>query len=282
MVGRALEADADMRLGPHRVEQGARDPRLADAGLADQQHSLPLAGSGLAPAFQQQRQLLVTADHRQESSTTPGLEAAAGSTFAQHREGCYRQRQAFQRLRRERRQLERGADQLPRGLGDHHLARLGHALQPGRQVGRLADHGLLLRRSLADQLADHDEPGGDADPAGQGSVTAIQLRRPRRPWRARHEPPAPPRPRAPLANRNRPSTPSPMNFATWPSKPQDLAGDGVLVGAQHRAHLLRVEALGKRSRADEIDEHHRELTPLGLAGRRAGLGRRCQWWRTAG
>ena len=163
-----------MRLGPHRVEQCPGDPRLADAGLADQQHALTLAALGLAPALQQQRQLLVAADHRQESSTTPGLEAAAGSTFAQHRERRHRHRQAFQRLRRERRQLERSTHQLPRGFGDHHLARLGHALQPGGQVGRLADHRLLLRRPLADQLADHDEPGGDTDPTGERRLAGAE------------------------------------------------------------------------------------------------------------
>ena len=43
-------------------------------------------------------------------------------------------------------------------------ARLGERLQPGREVRGLADHRLLPRRALADQVADHDEAGRDPDP----------------------------------------------------------------------------------------------------------------------
>jgi hypothetical protein len=37
-------------------------------------------------------------------------------------------------------------------------------LQPGGEVGRFADDGLLLRRALADQIADDHQPGGDPHP----------------------------------------------------------------------------------------------------------------------
>ena len=37
------------------------------------------------------------------------------------------------------------------------------ALQARREVRRLADDAALLRLSGADQVADHDEPGRDAD-----------------------------------------------------------------------------------------------------------------------
>ncbi len=269
MVGRALEADADMRLGPHCVEQGARDPRLADAGLADQQHALALAALGLAPALQQQRQLLVAADHRQESSTTPGLEAAAGGTFAQHRERRHRHRQAFQRLRRQRRQLERTADQLPRGLGDHHLARFGHALQPGRQIGRLADHRLLLRRPLADQLADHDQARRDADPTGERRLASAEP-----PDRRDNRQPGPNSALGLVLMRHRPAEIGQHAVAhelrDMAFETQDLTGHGVLVASQNIAHLLRVELRRKRRRADEIDEHYCELAALGGDGHRRG------------
>ncbi len=55
------------------------------------------------------------------------------------------------------------AEQPARGGGDHHRAGLGQSLQSCGQVRRLADHRLLLRGALANQIADHDEPGGDAD-----------------------------------------------------------------------------------------------------------------------
>ena len=40
----------------------------------------------------------------------------------------------------------------------------GQRLQPGGEVRRLADDPALLRRARADQIADHDEPAGDAEP----------------------------------------------------------------------------------------------------------------------
>ena len=45
---------------------------------------------------------------------------------------------------------------------------------------------------------------------------------------------------------------------------RDLARDRVLVGADELAHLLGVEPAGERGRADQVDEHHRELPALGL------------------
>ena len=63
-----------------------------------------------------------------------------------------------------------------------------------------------------------------------------------------------------------------MSLATWPSNRADLARDRVLVGAEDLAHLLRDRAGGERGRADQVDEHDRELAPLGL-GR--PVGARC-------
>jgi hypothetical protein len=47
-------------------------------------------------------------------------------------------------------QLVQIAEQPARGWGDHHRAGLGQCLQPRREVRRLADHRLLLRRAPAD------------------------------------------------------------------------------------------------------------------------------------
>ena len=82
VVGRALVADAKVRLLGHGVEQGAADPRLADAGLADQQHALAFARLGQRPALEQQRQLLIAPDHRQERRATHRFEAALDRALA--------------------------------------------------------------------------------------------------------------------------------------------------------------------------------------------------------
>ena len=72
-----------MLLALDRVEHRPDQPRLADPGLADQQHRLALAGRGLPPALEHQRQLLVAPDHGRRPARPPGLEAAVGGALAQ-------------------------------------------------------------------------------------------------------------------------------------------------------------------------------------------------------
>lgn len=43
-------------------------------------------------------------------------------------------------------------------IGDDDPVRAGDILQAGREVGRLADRRGLVRRGVADELADDDEP----------------------------------------------------------------------------------------------------------------------------
>jgi hypothetical protein len=56
------------------------------------------------------------------------------------------------------------ADQPPRRLGYDDPAGVRQALQPRREIGGVADDGLFLRGPLSDDVADHHEAGGDADP----------------------------------------------------------------------------------------------------------------------
>ena len=83
VVGRALVAERRVLLARDRVEHGPDQPGLADAGLADQEHRLALAGRGLPPALEHERQLLVAPDHGRRPARPPGLEAAAGGALAE-------------------------------------------------------------------------------------------------------------------------------------------------------------------------------------------------------
>jgi hypothetical protein len=47
---------------------------------------------------------------------------------------------------------------------------------------------------------------------------------------------------------------------------------GVMVGADHRAHVLGVEPRRKLGRADQVTEQHRQLPTLGFRRRRSGCG----------
>ena len=64
-------------------------------------------------------------------------------------------------------EIEQPADLPARRFGDDERVRHGERLQPGGEVRGLADDPALLRRALADQIADHGEPGGDAEPHAQ-------------------------------------------------------------------------------------------------------------------
>jgi hypothetical protein len=152
-----------MRLAGEPLDEGLGEARLADAGLARQQHDAALAGRGLPPAPLQHRQLLVAADERR-GGRAQRLKAALRAALAQYPPSDDRCRQALDLDRPEILVVEQPAGQPPGARPDHHSSRRGKRQQPRREVGRLADHRLLLRRTLADQIADHDEPSGDPDP----------------------------------------------------------------------------------------------------------------------
>ena len=159
--------------------------------------------------------------------------------------------------------VEQIADQPPRARGDHDSVRLGQRLQPGGEVRRLADDRLLLRRALADQIADDHEPGGDADPRlelGGFDVEAADSvdRRP-----ARRGPPARRRPHALADSRNRRDAVAHI-FGDKAVEPGDHLGDGAVIGADDLAQILRIEPRRQRRRADEVAEHHRQLPAFGL------------------
>jgi hypothetical protein len=60
-------------------------------------------------------------------------------------------------------QTEQTAEQPARGGGDHDRPRLGQGLKAGCNVRRVPDHSILPQRSLAADVADHHQAGGDAD-----------------------------------------------------------------------------------------------------------------------
>ena len=222
-------AERRVRLVAEALAQRPDHARLADPRLAREQHHLAVAVLGPGPALEQDAELVLAPDQRRETLAVQRLEAALGATLAFDPPGRERLGEALEALRAEVGQLEQPADQPARRLADDHAARRRERLQPRREVRRLADHGLLLRRALADQLADHDQAGRDADPRRQRLAAGVaELRRPPRRSPARPAPPARPRPRAPAASRNRrarrrpctwrrarPSARPPRRSASW-------------------------------------------------------------------
>ena len=151
-----------------RRSRSARIRRdLPIPGSPDEQHHLAVAVLGPGPALEQDAELVLAPDQRREMLAVQRLEAALGAALAFDPPGGERLGEALEALRAEIGQLEQPADQPARRLADHHAARRRERLQPRREVRRLADHRLLLGRALADQLADHDQAGRDADPRGE-------------------------------------------------------------------------------------------------------------------
>ena len=68
VIGRALVAQQKMRLAGDRLDQRLADARLADPGLAGQQHRLTFAARRLPPALKQQAEFLVAADDRRHAT----------------------------------------------------------------------------------------------------------------------------------------------------------------------------------------------------------------------
>ena len=68
VVGRAVVAERRVRLVAEPLAQRADEARLADAGLAGQQHHLALAVLGPLPAVEQHAELVLAPDQRRETA----------------------------------------------------------------------------------------------------------------------------------------------------------------------------------------------------------------------
>ena len=91
------------------------------------------------------------------------LEAARHRARSERRPGPHRPVDALELPGPEVFELEQMAEKSARALRDHHRIGLGDSLQAGRKVGSLAGDATLLRIPRSEQVADHDEPGGNAD-----------------------------------------------------------------------------------------------------------------------
>ena len=268
-----------MRLIADPLAERRENARLPDAGLARDERDLALALARVAPAIHQQRDFMLAPDERRHALRPRRLEAADVLNLAQDRPGGNRHVEAFQRLRAKRLQLERAAEQPPCGVRNHNGARLGERLQSRRQIWRFADDRLFLRRTLADEIADHDNACGDAD-------ADLQSR---------------PRPRVELREGGGDVEAGPdrafgvflmgarkaeirqhavaHEFGDEAVIARDRARTGILIGANDLAHVLGIEPGRECGGAYEVAEHDRELAPLGRVRRRGARDRSGSGWR---
>jgi hypothetical protein len=182
----------------------------------------------------------------------------------------------------ERAQREAVAEQPARGGGDHHRAGLGQSLQPGGQVRRLADHRLLLRRTFAEQVADHHQAGGDAD----AHLELVPGRPPAQGGRSGDGGHVEPPDRGDDVEAGADGALGIVLVGAGKAKINQHAvahvfgdetveaanrrRDTLVISADHRAQLFGIEPRRERRRADQIAEHHRQLSAR-RRRRRGGL-----------
>ena len=125
-----------------------------------------------SPAFarsqrrEQQLELLLAADQRGRAAApwSASNRLSARTLAVRPARPARARRSPFSSTAPRSAKLEKAAHQSARACGDHDSAWARQRLQPGREVGRLADDRLLLGRTLADEIAYDDQPGGDTDP----------------------------------------------------------------------------------------------------------------------
>ena len=139
-------------------------------------HDLPDAGLRLPPALEQQRELLIAADERGHARSAQRRETPLDGAGTTNPERALRAVEALERVISQIVQLEEPAQQPPRVLRNRDLAWRRQRLEARGKVGRLADDRLLLRRALADQLADDNQPRGDPDPRRKRFTAGVASR----------------------------------------------------------------------------------------------------------
>ena len=228
---------------------------------------------GLTPAVEDRGELLLAAYHRQQLPGLMGLKAALDRALLANTVSGDRPLQALEGLRPKIVEIKGGPEQAAGRLAHDHRSWRGNPLQPRRQVGGLADHDTLARLVPADQVAHHDQAGRnpnphtqrcaswgghardrlcDGQPGPHGTLRLILVS---------------------LGPAEVGQHPIPHEFGDVTFEAGDLAGHGILKGADDLMHLFGIEARGKRRRADEIAEHHGQLPALGFGGSTCPLGR---------
>ena len=134
-------------------------------------------------------------------------------------------------------------------------------LQARREVRRLADDAALLRLARSDQVADHDQPGRDADTGLQRSAGLQRCHRRDQLQPRPHRPLGVVLMRLRIAEIHQHAVAHVLRHE--PAEALHGLGDAFLIGRNDLAQVLRVHAGGERRRADQVREHHRDLAALG-------------------
>jgi hypothetical protein len=164
--GRPTPLNPGMQLGGDVLFQHLHQAGFANAGLAAEQHHLPHPCGGLVPAPLHEHYLFVPPYQGGQAARRDDVEPGLRPTPVQDPIDLERLGHAFEHPRPERLTHKVALDQAGGRLADHDRIRSRQALESCRNVWRLPQGELLLPPATAD-LADHHQPGVNAEPHGQ-------------------------------------------------------------------------------------------------------------------
>ena len=163
VLRRAEIAQTGVRLGRDGFEQRCSQSRLANTGLADEQHHLAFASFCLRPAPQQQFKFFLPSDEISQPTAMQCLKTACRRAWSQCRPGAHRAYNSLQILRPQILEIKQIAEKLSCALGNNRGVRLGDSLKLRGEVRGFANDAALLRTSPIGHIADDHEASGNPD-----------------------------------------------------------------------------------------------------------------------
>ena len=259
-------------LGEHADQAGLANPRLAA-----EHHHLPQPLGALRPALPQQRHLRLAAHQRGEASGPGHVQATLRRTLSQHLGDVHWRLQPLEGMGAEIVAGKVPVHQAGGGLTDHHRVGRGQPLETGGQVGRVPQ-GQVFVPPAAAHLADHHQPGVDADPHRQADARVPQQAGRQRPHRLQNAQAGAHGALRVIFMRLRIAKVDEQAIAQvlghMPGKALDHGDAGGLVGADHLAEVFGIELPGQAGRIGQVAEQHRELAAFGLGDAGGNVGRR--------
>ncbi len=252
----------------HLSAHGVDQTRLAEPRFAREHDELTRAGARQPPAIEEESELPIAADETGLPIAMRRRKAALGLQPTQNAPHSRRLRKAFQLDASEVFQSEHPLHQASRGIRNDDAVRRRERLESGGKGRGRADHRLLTRRTLADQVSDHGEPGGDPEARLQadarprlkraddldhletrahGALGRVLLRR-----------------RIPEIGDQAVAG----IFGDKPAEPVDDLGTGIKVRVHDLAQLLGIEPVGQSRRIHHVAVQDGQVPSLRIASRR--------------
>ena len=154
----------EVRLRAEPAPELEEQPRLADPGLAHQEHDAPAPAARARERLGELRELALAASQRREPRVGERGEPPGALPFSQHLVGAWRARETPFSESSPRSRVSKNPA-TSRAVASETITAPGRrgSLQAGGEVGGIADRGVVHAQVVSD-ASDHDDARVDADP----------------------------------------------------------------------------------------------------------------------